>query len=433
MPGVVYKKKGGKVFPPDWTKIGYDDTPISTLIGFDYAVSIKDNWDTSIVTHIERYRDDKVLMYWPKNIDTSNLISVDRMFQASNLEIIDIDLSFARSAGALCTDCLNLRSAIIHGLGNPAAPAGAVGSIPNMFSNCRSLVNVDLNLTEYSTVMSAVNLFTDCWELKEFIYDGKSKNIARISTLFNAFTNCYKLEKLTVRDDLCEWIGCYAVGSQTADGCLFDIDIGSTSPNGTQAIFRKAKIARDSNIYIRKCSVAQDMFREAIFDYADNIYIVSTNPINASYMFMDATITPLGGSEFGPYIKVSNANGMFKNANFTDPNKIIHVDSQGVFIDFDNNTSFNETFYNCNLKKIHFGTNPNFSNVTTFNNMFYDAKNLDDTTLNSLLLALTTASSYTGTKTLRTLGFTDTTVYPDSRFTALSNYTAFTTAGWSIS
>lgn len=424
MPGVVYKKKGGKVFPPDWTQIGYDNTPKSTLIGFDYAVDIKDTWDTSIVTHTERYKDNKVLMYWPKNIDTSNLITVDRMFQASNIESVDIDLSNARTATAVFTDCLNLRDAIVHGLGNPDAPNGTLNNIANMFSNCRSLVELDLNLTEYTQLLSAVNLCTDCWELKEFIYDGKSENIARISSLYNAFTNCYKMEKLTVKDDLPEWIGCYAVGSQTANGCLFDIDIGSTSPNGTQATFRKAKIKDGSYIAIKKTTTAQDMFRECIIEPA-SIIIVNPTSINASYMFMDSTIKQ---RNFDASVNVSNANGMFKNADFENVNSQIDT-----LIHFENNTSFNETFYNCNIKTINAFNDRTFANVTTFNNMFYNAKNLDDNTLNSLLLALTTASSYTGTKTLRTLGFTDTTVYPDSRFTALSNYTAFTTAGWSIS
>lgn len=429
MPGVVYKKKGGKVFPPDWTKIGYDDTPKSTLIGFDYAVDIKNNWDTSIVTHTERYKDNKVLMYFPKNIDTSNLITVDRMFQASNLESIDIDLSNARTATAVFTDCLNLRDAIVHGIGNPDAPSGTVVNIANMFSNCRSLVELDLNLTEYSTLLSAVNLCTDCWELKEFIYDGKSENIARISSLYNAFTNCYKMEKLTVKDDLTEHIGCYAVGSQTANGCKFDINIGSTAPNGTQATFRKAKIKQGSRISINKTTNAQDMFRECDIK-TSSLATISTGYINASYMFMDSDIDLTYSQDhmLDAQIKVSNANGMFKNAEFVQNDAIISIGSS--LIDINSNTSFNETFYNCNVKTITFDSNTTFANVTTFNNMFYDAKNLDNNTLDAILGLLITASSYTGTKTLAALGFTDATVYPQTRFQNLSNWNAFTTAGW---
>lgn len=433
MPGVVYKKKGGKVFPPDWTKIGYDDTPKSTLIGFDYAVDIKDNWDTSIVTHTERYRDDKVLMYFPKNIDTSNLITVDRMFQASNLESIDIDLSNARTAAAVFTDCLNLRNAIVHGIGNPDAPGGAVGSIPNMFSNCRSLVELDLNLTEYSTLLSAVNLCTDCWELKEFIYDGKSENIARISSLHNAFTNCYKMEKLTIRDDLCEWIGCYAVGSQTDDGCLFNVKIGDTSPNGSQATFRKAKIKVGSKIIINDCTNAQDMFRETDITHdvtTDNITIDSANPINCSYMFMDSVFHPQS-SNFVLSVKVSNANSMFKNFDF--PGTQRYIDLTSGMIDISNATNLQEMFSGCNIHRININNNVTIANATNLSNMFYNALNLDNNTLDSIMRLLTTATSYTGTKTLQAVGFTDSDVYPQSRFQNLSNWNAFTAAGWSYS
>lgn len=432
MPGVVYKKKGGKVFPPDWTKIGYDDTPKSTLIGFDYALDIKDNWDTSIVTHTERYRDNKVLMYFPKNIDTTNIQTADRMFQASNLESIDIDLSSARTATAVFTDCLNLRDAIVHGLGNPDAPAGTLNNIANMFSNCRSLVELDLNLTEYSTTLSAVNLCTDCWELKEFIYDGTSENIARISTLYNAFTNCYKLEKLTVKDTLTEWIGCYAVGSQTNSGCLFDIDIGSTAPNGSQATFRKAKVKQGSHILLHNLTNAQDLFRETTIKSDMIPDIINTTAINASYMYMDAMIdlTYTSDHVFAPQIKVSNANGMFKNTQFVQDDVTLWIGDTSSAVSFRDNTSFNETFYNCNLKSIRIFGSMTFANVTTFNNMFYGALNLDNNTLDALLGALITATSYTGTKTLATLGFTDTSVYPQTRFQNLSNWNAFTAAGW---
>lgn len=434
MPGVVYKKKGGKVFPPDWTKIGYDDTPKSTLIGFDYAVDIKDNWDTSIVTHTERYKDNKVLMYWPKNIDTSNLITVDRMFQASNIESVDIDLSNARTATAVFTDCLNLRDAIVHGLGNPDAPNGTLNNIANMFSNCRSLVELDLNLTEYSTVLSAVNLCTDCWELKEFIYNGKSENIARISSLYNAFTNCYKMEKLTVKDDLPEWIGCYAVGSQTANGCLFDIDIGSTSPNGTQATFRKAKIALKSVIKIRNCTNAQDMFRETDITHNvsnSDIIISSTNPINCSYMFMDSDIKLPDSANMSLTVKVSNATGMFKNVTYPGNSKYLTL-SSGM-INISNASSLQEMFSGCDITRIDIDNNVTIANATNLSNMFYNALNLDNNTLDAILRLLTTATSYTGTKTLQAVGFTDTSVYPQTRFQNLSNWNAFTAAGWSYS
>ena len=433
MPGKVnVMNSSGRVFPPDWTKIGYDDTPISTLIGFDYAVSIKDNWDTSIVTHTERYRDDKVLMYFPKNIDTTNIQTADRMFQASDLEYIDIDLSSARTATAVFTDCSNLRGAVIHGLGNPDAPAGTLNNIANMFSNCRSLVDVDLNLTEYSTVLSAVNLFTDCWKLKEFEYNGTAAGIARISSLYNAFTNCYNLEKLKIYDALCEWIGCYAAGSQTEDGCLFDIDIGRTSPNGTQGAFRKAKIADNSAFHLRNFSNAQDIFREVIIKGSSSgifapLFYDPYTALNCSYTFADATCEKNNVEALIP--SISNANHMFDGFTFsTSAGKI-----QAGYLNIDNATNLQNMFSNSNVRTLTGIAQRHITAATNLSNMFYNSLNLDNGTLSDILTLLMTASSYTGTKSLLAVGFTDSDVYPLSRFQSLPNniWTTFTNAGWS--
>lgn len=433
MPGRLnVKASAGRVYPPDWSLIGYDDTPISTLIGFDYAVSIKDNWDTSIVTHTERFRDDKVLMYFPKNIDTTNIQTADRMFQASDLEYIDIDLSSARTATAVFTDCSNLRGAVIHGLGNPDAPAGTLNNIANMFSNCRSLVDVDLNLTEYSTPLSAVNLFTDCWELKEFEYDGTSESIARIVTLYNAFTNCYKLESLTVKDDLTEWIGCYAAGSQTNNGCFFDIDIGRTAPNGAQGAFRKAKIAPGSTFLLRNFSNAQDIFREAVIK-GSPAYVTfgpsfpSSPALNCSYAFADATceLNNVGIS----IPSISNANHMFDGFTFSTSEGRITTE----YFNINSAANLQNMFSNSNVKTIAGLGQKSITAATTLSNMFYNSLNLDNNTLDDIMSLLTTATSYTGTKTLQAVGFTESDVYPQSRFQNLSNWNAFIADGWSYS
>ena len=36
------------IYPPDWSEIGYEDTPQVIIDGFNYAKNIKDNWDSSI-------------------------------------------------------------------------------------------------------------------------------------------------------------------------------------------------------------------------------------------------------------------------------------------------------------------------------------------------------------------------------------------------
>lgn len=89
------------------------------------------------------------------------------------------------------------------------------------------------------------------------------------------------------------------------------------------------------------------------------------------------------------------------------------------------------TFYGCtNLKNVPIlDTSKNNNWTNTFNN----CPNLTDDSLNNILkMCIDTPITYSTTaKTLYALGFRSSN-YPASRIQALSNYTAFTTAGWSI-
>ena len=96
-----------------------------------------------------------------------------------------------------------------------------------------------------------------------------------------------------------------------------------------------------------------------------------------------------------------------------------------------NCTSFIFFFFFCsNLVDITFGDNFSFESVTgssALNNMFTASRKLSDTTLNSFLKILLSATSYTGTKTLSTLGM----VYAvANKCATLSNWVDCQTAGW---
>lgn len=41
------------IYPPDWSELGYENTPQTIIDGFNYAKDIKDNWDSSI-TYMRR-------------------------------------------------------------------------------------------------------------------------------------------------------------------------------------------------------------------------------------------------------------------------------------------------------------------------------------------------------------------------------------------
>lgn len=94
-----------------------------------------------------------------------------------------------------------------------------------------------------------------------------------------------------------------------------------------------------------------------------------------------------------------------------------------------NVTSMTNMFYNCtHLKEI-----PAFDceKVVAFNTTFGQCPNLTDNSLNNILKMCISATSYTGTKTLSTLGFIVSN-YPVSRIEALPSYQAFIDAGWTI-
>ena len=97
-------------------------------------------------------------------------------------------------------------------------------------------------------------------------------------------------------------------------------------------------------------------------------------------------------------------------------------------INTSNVTSFANTFRYCtNLMTLPV---LNTSKVTNFNNAFGNSYNLTDTSLDNILQMCINATSYTGTKTLKTLGISNTTYYPVSRIEALPHYQDFINAGW---
>ena len=69
----------------------------------------------------------------------------------------------------------------------------------------------------------------------------------------------------------------------------------------------------------------------------------------------------------------------------------------------------------------------NTSNVTNMEYMFNGCTSLSDESLNNILAMCTNATSYTRTKTLKYIGLTSAQA---TKCTTLSNYSAFTAAGW---
>lgn len=428
MPGTLHtKRENGLVFPPDWTEIGYSNTPESTLEGFNYAKEIDENWDTSVHTYTEAFREDYKLMYFP-NMSYEKRYSMERcsrMFQGSNLEYFNSSLPYVQELASTFASCHNLRYCKITDLENTG-----INSISGLFTDCFQLERVDINFdTLPSSVTNISNIFSSCWNFKEV-----SINNDYIVNAGGAFQNTYSLESANIKLKACNDISFYASGKDTTNGLSIDLNIGQTATQGVHFTFEKAKIScNGSEIIVKNCNTMQSAFRNAVLNMVGEgstltLHITDYNNsgVNCSFAFQNATFIDQPLILFS-INKINNAISMFDGATFSNGTEYINLQTT----DFSLCTNLSKAFANSNISELNKIEEKVFSNCTNFENMFQNSPNLIDDTINGLLLALTTATSYSGTKTLSHLGF-NSTDYPANRIQALSNYSAFTSAGWSI-
>lgn len=124
--------------------------------------------------------------------------------------------------------------------------------------------------------------------------------------------------------------------------------------------------------------------------------------------------------------------------------------SEASIIELNNITNLSYMFNNCSkLKKVNLSKTQNVTNmynmfsgctlledisefstksVTNISGMFTGCISLTNASLNNILQMCINATSYTGTKTLATIGLTSTQA---TTCQGLSNYSSFTSAGWS--
>lgn len=168
---------------------------------------------------------------------------------------------------------------------------------------------------------------------------------------------------------------------------------------------------------ISKASILANMFQycRRLIDVANLDYSKATN---LDYLFNVCTVLK-NVSNF-------NANGRMQ---YTFNSCIALETIQGTM----KPTNLRGAFGGCtNLKNVPIiDCSKMTGNGTYFQSAFSDCPNLTDTSLNNILDSLISASGYTGTKTLKHVGFTSTD-YPTSRIEALPHYQDFIDAGWTI-
>ena len=141
---VQYVLKGfasdsAKYFLPDWSEIGYDNTPENIIEDFGYSKQIYDNWDTSVTNLQGKLYGDINIKYMPL-VDTSNATSM-RTFLSSCINLLSIPhliTSNVENMSMMCNGSSNLVNIELLN-------TNKVTTMKFAFSRCTNLSNKSLN------------------------------------------------------------------------------------------------------------------------------------------------------------------------------------------------------------------------------------------------------------------------------------------------
>lgn len=129
------------IYPPDWSEIGYEDTPQSIIDGFNYAKDIKTNWNDNITSMNYKYNSNQNILFFPM-VDTSKVTSMSGAFSYSSLQHIEkIDTSKVTSMSQTFDNCRFLID--VPAFEIPLITSSS--SLYNCFYNCSYLSDESLN------------------------------------------------------------------------------------------------------------------------------------------------------------------------------------------------------------------------------------------------------------------------------------------------
>ena len=445
MPGRIVTL-GGEGFPPDWIQLGYSTTPASVINGFNVARQIIDSINNrpDYVTSFDA-ADFPGIVYFPGNsvLDIAGMTSF--YFKDSSLEYIDFTFPSSTTSYLLeCfKDCHALRYSKIR-----FEDGINVSDSRYLFQNCDKMYHCDIDISNLGNLEKFDSAFEGCSQLESITLENDN-----VDSATSMLKDCTAIKNVNINFSNASYANniCENAGSDHTEA-KFTVSIGSDSTvcNYTEA-FKGAIIAKnDSRITLdhgysfnscfenarvrgsirttrREGAYSDDMtsmFKGANIKARLNLIANDeyssgncTSMFEDAYIYNDAADDPL---------MPTNCNAMFKGSTFSQEG----ISGYFIFhLDTSNCEDFREMFMNSNVNRIHLV--PSLISATQLDDMFKNTHITNTDTLNKLLLRLVNADAYTGTKTLAHLGF-DSTNYPVATIQALSNYSAFTAAGWSI-
>lgn len=185
--------------PPDWSKIGYSETPSFILDGFDYSKQIYDSW-TPAASYASKFRGDKALKFFPE-VDLTGANNYSAMFQESGI-LSTPPLTIGDGSNTVINSQGMFQTTQIEKIELTTSEATQKVQIANIFNGCTMLKNAKLTLSASGSMQYA---FADCNRL-ERIEDGlETSDVTSISEAFRACSSLLYLYEL----DLNSCTTCY--------------------------------------------------------------------------------------------------------------------------------------------------------------------------------------------------------------------------------
>lgn len=185
----------GGGYPPDWSEIGYTNTPASIIEAFNYSKEIQEDWDESLTSLSNKFKNDTNLMYMPL-INTTNVKYMSNTFNScTKLEIIPLlDTSNVIEMSSAFYGCSNLKLF-------PLLDISKVKFASSMFVNCSKLIAIpNLNTVECTNMQM---MFYNCKQLTTI----PVLNTSKVTNMNNTFGNCSSLSNESLNNIIAMCIG----------------------------------------------------------------------------------------------------------------------------------------------------------------------------------------------------------------------------------
>ena len=179
---------GGGGSDLDWSVIGFNGTPQAIKDGYNHAVEVMNNWDSTSTSFGTTFQSDRNLVIMPL-IDISNVITMANAFD-SNYALTAIALLNTENVTSMkeCfSGCTGLTSV-------PKFNTKKVTTMQRMFYNCNNLASVPLFDTSGLTGNSFFYMFTNCYNLTDTSLD----NILQMCINATGYTGTKSLSALGI-------------------------------------------------------------------------------------------------------------------------------------------------------------------------------------------------------------------------------------------